>query len=192
MHTRKSLNLLSHEHSPPLYALELLRLCLLFLIANIQIKTQWTHIGEGKLFEDLKLECEKLPKNIETNFLGSMDNKMLRNFYVENPFDVFLNVSQSEGIPVSVMEALSAGIPVFATNVGGTSELVDDEVGKLIESNFDPKDLAVELQKFHQLNKLKKESIRNAARGKWLLMSNADNVFPEFVSFLLNSTKQRD
>ena len=36
----------------------------------------------------------------------------------------YVNLSTSEGIPVSIMEAMSYGIPVVATDVGGTSEAV--------------------------------------------------------------------
>ena len=36
------------------------------------------------------------------------------------PYHVFLNVSSSEGVPVSIIEAMSFGIPCIATNVGGT------------------------------------------------------------------------
>jgi len=49
---------------------------------------------------------------------------------------LFINVSETEGIPVSIMEAQSAGIPVLATNVGGTSEIVDQENGFLVPNDF--------------------------------------------------------
>ena len=39
---------------------------------------------------------------------------------------VFVNPSYSEGLPTSVMEASAMGVPVVATNVGGTAELIDN------------------------------------------------------------------
>lgn len=54
-----------------------------------------------------------------------------------NDFDLFVNMSLSEGIPVSIMEAISFGIPIIATNVGGNAEIVNDETGVLIPVNID-------------------------------------------------------
>ena len=48
---------------------------------------------------------------------------------------MFINLSSSEGIPVSIMEAQSFGIPVIATNVGGSGEIVVSETGVLVDEN---------------------------------------------------------
>ena len=62
-----------------------------------------------------------------------VSNEKILDFYAEQFVDLFINLSDSEGIPVSIMEALSAGIPVLATNVGGTGECVGQENGFLVE-----------------------------------------------------------
>ena len=49
--------------------------------------------------------------------------------------DYFINLSDSEGIPVSIMEAMSVGIPIIARDVGGNREIVTNNNGCLLEGD---------------------------------------------------------
>ncbi|MDN0055082.1 glycosyltransferase [Collinsella ihumii] len=56
--------------------------------------------------------------------------------YGKEPIDLFVNVSESEGLPISIMEACGVGAPVLATDVGGTCEIVFNELnGRLLPAN---------------------------------------------------------
>jgi glycosyltransferase involved in cell wall biosynthesis len=60
--------------------------------------------------------------------------------------DAAILTSHSEGIPLVLIEAMAAGLPIVATDVGGVSEIViDGEQGSLVASN-DAESLAAELQ----------------------------------------------
>ncbi|MBY6037089.1 glycosyltransferase [Fictibacillus nanhaiensis] len=131
-------------------------------------KIFWSHIGDGPLREELEKKVkEEVPSNIQWEFLGRKKNAEVLKYYESHPVDLFINVSSSEGIPVSIMEAYSFGIPSFATDVGGTRELVDSRNGKLIEKDFNVEELAKDIDQFASLSKEKRESYRLAAYKKW-------------------------
>lgn len=94
----------------------------------------WTHIGDGEerarwqQYADEKLDAKE---NVVCRFAGSMQPSQIYNLYEQNAYDAILNTSQTEGVPVSIMEAMRCGIPAIATDVGGTSELVHSENGWL-------------------------------------------------------------
>ena len=99
-------------------------------------KVIWTHIGGGSMLDGLKEKAANLlDQDIEIRLLGTKTNAEVLQYYNDNPVDVFVNLSSVEGIPVSIMEAISFGIPVVATDVGGTSEIVNDETGILVSPN---------------------------------------------------------
>jgi glycosyltransferase involved in cell wall biosynthesis len=47
--------------------------------------------------------------------------------------DIFVLTSNYEGFPITILEAMSFGLPVIASDVGGVSEIVDNSVGYLIK-----------------------------------------------------------
>jgi glycosyltransferase involved in cell wall biosynthesis len=49
-----------------------------------------------------------------------------------NAADLYVSSSVSEGISLTILEGMSAGLPVIATAVGGTPEIVDASCGILV------------------------------------------------------------
>jgi colanic acid/amylovoran biosynthesis glycosyltransferase len=143
------------------------------------IEIEWTHFGDGVLLDQIRRLINDLSRNISVTLKGRVKNDEIIKFYRSNPVDLFINVSQSEGAPVSIMEALSFGIPVYATKVGGTPELVSSENGKLLESEVSPSDLAAELKIFFK-EKYGDLSIREAAVDSWKKLSNSESNYKKF------------
>ncbi|MCF0165939.1 MAG: glycosyltransferase [Bacteroidales bacterium] len=107
--------------------------------ANPSQKCVWTHIGGG-IDTDLVGQWGAVPENLDIDLKGQMPNKDIHALYSERNFDIFVNLSLSEGLPVSIMEAISAGIPVLATDVGGEKEIIDGRNGVLVPVNLGVED----------------------------------------------------
>ncbi len=95
-------------------------------------------IGDGPLRSELSTQIESLGLAHVVSLLGSRDDiaEQLKNA------DVFVLTSNYEAMPMTVLEAMAAGLPVVSTNVGGVSNIVKDrETGFLVEAK-NPKQLA--------------------------------------------------
>ncbi|EIT86920.1 glycosyl transferase, group 1 [Fictibacillus macauensis ZFHKF-1] len=146
---------------------------------------QWTHIGGGEGFTEWAQEVKRLlPSTITAHFTGPLSQAALFAYYQTTPIDVFLNVSEREGIPVTMMEAMSVGIPVIATNAGGVSEIVDGQCGVLLPVDVSPTNIAQALMKFKEQSKTNQEMYRQAARRKWETVYNAARNYTQFYESL--------
>ncbi|WP_175990072.1 glycosyltransferase [Bacillus sp. Marseille-Q1617] len=107
-------------------------------IKKAAVPIHWIHIGDGPEKERIQHIIEEFPAQCKGELVGNFTNDEVIQTLGSQPFDLFLNVSESEGIPVTIMEAFSAKIPAIATNVGGTTEVVNDRNGWLLDKDFDP------------------------------------------------------
>jgi glycosyltransferase involved in cell wall biosynthesis len=144
-------------------------------------KINWVHFGSGpNEVELLKYAKEKLSSHT-FEFKGNTKNKHILEFYANNFIDLFINLSDSEGIPVSIMEAQSFGIPVLATNVGGTNEIVNDLNGFLINPAISDIEIA-EIIKLNFNKDLTNKRIES--RNNWNKNYNAENNYINFCSII--------
>lgn len=135
------------------------------------IKIKWTHAGGGKLEEGLrKMAADKLGKssNVEYEMLGNIHNEELREHLATVPYDFFITTSESEGgVPVSIVEACSFGLPIIATNVGGIPEIVSDDNGILLSANPSVEEIEKVLRKAAAMDPEDCDYMRFASRKKW-------------------------
>lgn len=159
------------------------------------VKIKWTHIGGGKLQSELMKQAHQKLSNIDWTFTGNVSNEEVLSVYKSNHFDLFLNVSSSEGLPVSIMEAQSFGIPAVATDVGGTSEIIKTGLnGSVIPPDFKISDLKAEIWKYFQLkgnDKLSYDKIRKASRNNWLENFESNHNYGTFWDNVISANEIR-
>lgn len=92
------------------------------------VNVRWTHFGAGPLETKLAYLADQEignKTNISYEFKGFVPNDALLDYYTDTPIDLFITTSETEGVPVSIMEAMSYGIPVIAPDIGGISDQID-------------------------------------------------------------------
>ncbi|MDR0782994.1 MAG: glycosyltransferase [Propionibacteriaceae bacterium] len=94
---------------------------------------RWAHLGcggPGDAYATQVITQAKAQLAPDSyTFTGNLTNAAVRTWLADHPATVFVNVSESEGAPVAIMEALAQGLPIVVTDVGGNRELVDLEGG---------------------------------------------------------------
>ena len=122
-----------------------------FLLLEIAEQLQdvnFVMAGGGKLLEQVKKHA---PKNVAVIGWASAPT-----FW--SAVDCAISTSDNEGMPIALIEAQLAGVPVIATNVGSTSEVIENEITGMLTSK--------------QSNDIV-DTIRNLCADKFLLKSMA-------------------
>ena len=100
-----------------------------------QRRFHWTHFGDGPDMPAVRAAIAAASPNLHVDLPGQVANATVIAHYATQPVDVFLLLSRTEGLPVVIVEALAAGVPVIATDVGGVSEAVGPDNGALLAAN---------------------------------------------------------
>jgi len=172
---------------------------IIYALASVKCdkEIEWFHFGDGILRTELEKIADKTLgslKGITYRFMGYLPNDDLLRFYSANRVDLFLNASSTEGLPVSIMEAQSFGIPVIATAVGGVKEVVNENTGSLMRADFSPDVLAQLIEHYTDLTEQESDVIREKAMRNWDSNFNAETNYQEFilkVNSILASEKEQ-
>lgn len=107
------------------------------------IPIEYKICGEGACMEALKAQAKELGVEEKVKFLG------YRSDVIEllHQSDIFVFPSVREGLPVAMMEAMAAGLPVIALDIRGCRELVIDQKGGRLLAKSDSDQLAKAIRK---------------------------------------------
>jgi glycosyltransferase involved in cell wall biosynthesis len=99
-------------------------------------------VGDGPIRKDIERQIQEKGLQNNVRMLGQRNDIPA----LLNLSDCFVLSSRSEGLSCSIIEAMASGLPVIATDVGGNSELVTDEVNGYLVPSENPDALSTRLQ----------------------------------------------
>jgi glycosyltransferase involved in cell wall biosynthesis len=121
-------------------------------------------VGDGHLRGALEQQARDLGIAGRVRFLGTRDDPEV--FY--RAADVVVLTSRNEGTPLTILEAMAAGVPVLATAVGGVPDLLGDDRGILVP----PGDVAAFVEALTSLQNDAPLRARLAANGRAYVQAN--------------------
>lgn len=157
-----------------------------FAMFHPDLNVCWTHIGAEE--EEIGITTNRdFLSNLTIKALGRQSNEFVISFFQKNEISFFINLSSSEGMPVSIMEAMSFGIPVIATSVGGIPDMLHYGGGILLEKDFDlvkvVKNIADVFRNQDTYYNLRQEAI--SVQRKFFDSTVNHKQFAEFISNLI-------
>ena len=174
--------IISISYIRPVKRVELLIKALSFFDSTDDI--EWIHIGDGP--ERMQIEeLAKVSLKIHFKFIGHLSNIDVLSFLSNNNILCLVNLSESEGIPVSMMEVQSFGIPIIATSVGGVSEIVSNENGILLSNNPNSIEVYNAIKKMISLRVDEYEIYKKNSYESWKNNFNADINYQHFIDKFL-------
>lgn len=148
------------------------------VLAKLNRKIKWIHFGSGPMDQVVMDNIKNLPKHVDAEFKGFVPNKEVLNYLKNKPVVLFISLSTSEGLPISMMESIAFGVPVFACNVCGIPDLINPETGSMFEVS-DSTEMIVEKLSIQLDKKLNRENIIKFARDKFDFNSNYAKFYSE-------------
>ena len=108
-----------------------------FLQAAKEVSSNRNHVkflivGDGPMREELRAEVARL--NLEDHVIFTGFRNDMPDMYALS--DMMVNASTIEGLPMTILEAMASNVPVIATPVGGTPDVIKDgETGLLFDAH---------------------------------------------------------
>lgn len=90
-------------------------------------------VGKGPDEDILRQEVATLGIQNSVTFITNAIHQEIFPMFLKA--DIFVLLSKHEGLPMTILEAMSAGLPIIASNVGGIPEEIDSSCGILVENN---------------------------------------------------------
>ena len=150
------------------------------ILNNVNLKLNI--IGEGNEISKLEKIIDDFNLHNQVKLLGKIDNNEISKFLSNS--DIFIQASDYEGLPHSVLEAINYEVPILSTEAGGCKDLLNDGERGFIISSPPNKNLIAENIKFIINNKdeaTKRAVIAKAYISKEYNFSTQAKVYMEII-----------
>jgi colanic acid/amylovoran biosynthesis glycosyltransferase len=149
-------------------------------LARAGSEVQWTHYGDGPGRAELDHLVGSGPRRLTVAIKGHVPADVVHRELRSGNHDVFINLSLSEGAPVSLIEAQCVGMPVVATAVGGTPEVAPGRFNELVSTDDGITTLAQAIVRAYA----RPAEEGAARRDHWARNYRADDVYPAWAQEL--------
>lgn len=158
-----------------------------------KVLVEWTHVGDGNAsypeLQGLASSMQKSCPNVFIRWMGHLSKAEVATLLDGSDFDLLVNTSDTEGLPVSMMEAFARGLPVLAPAIGGIPEVVEHRRnGWLLSSEPTPPEIASALEFFLQLNHTEVAEVREAAYRTWSEKFDAEQNYRQSLNDFFTSS----
>ena len=156
---------------------------LIEIIFSLQNKTdkviKLTIVGDGPLKEKLKDLVKDFNLKKSITFIDNIRREDMAEFY--SSLNIYAQTSSTEGSPLTIKEAMAASLPIISTNVGGISEILENNKSGILVKANDIDDFVSELLKMLNMNlnsfKILGNNAREYAKKNFSIEDNALNYY---------------
>jgi glycosyltransferase involved in cell wall biosynthesis len=150
------------------------------VICSLDFKVTWHHHGDGLTMTEVNKIMTAEPENVSFINTKKVDDyfEVLQMQKKMAP-DLVINLSSTEGLPVTLIEAISFGIPILANNVGSCYEIANQTTGVIVKKEASIQEIAAEIKGLKLSGRAQKE--RSIIRDYWLKNFSDEKIYGSFA-----------
>lgn len=149
-------------------------------IQLLDFPVEWIHFGDG----GEKNKIEGLIGQFQTHQKGALAgdklNEEILDYYQKEQINLFIHLSETEGLGVALIEAISFGIPLLALDSGGVRDIVKEETGILLPLESSIEKIAATISSIRE-SALNKFESRAKIQNYWNQHFNAEIIYSDFA-----------